>query len=321
MFRNMSVFGFVCAFALLAFTPATARVMDGQAILHQVASANTCAVTFDDGPSQFTSQLLDSLQNEGIRATFFVLGRQVERHPDIIQRMVREGHEVGSHSYSHPNFRKLNPTEQLLQLSKTTALLNELGVTPVSFRPPYGKYSAVTVELASELGMSVVLWSSDSQDWKRRPADYSQMSNVTGRPSLPGTMHGIFLFHDIRKATVEDLPRIVATLRAGGCERFVTVKEYMDSDFGEPPMYTALPPVNAPEAVVARNGSLNATHPASVAETGQEEDDLMAQNRTSTPAPDASATTATTTTEESSAAVPLARSNHPWTWLLFNSGT
>lgn len=288
--------------------------MDGQAIVHQAGNANMCALTFDDGPSQYTAQLLDSLQYENIPATFFVLGRQVERHPDLIQRMVREGHEVGSHSYSHPNFRKLNPAEQLMELSRTCALLTELGATPVNFRPPYGKYSEITVELAQSLGMSIVLWSSDSQDWKRRPVDYSQMRTVTGRPSLPGKMSGIFLFHDIRKATVEDVHRIISTLRAGGCERFVTVTEYMESDLTAPPVYTALPPANAP--VATANDALNNTlHPAPVAETGAEEDDLMAQSPLVITPPAQSA-------DSDSAAVPLARSSEPWSWFLFEkSGT
>lgn len=314
---------FICTLVLHAASPATARVLDGQAILRQAGNANLCAVTFDDGPSQFTGQLLDSLKDEDIRATFFVLGRQVERHPDLIRRMVLEGHEVGSHSYSHPNFRKLSPEEQWWQLNTTITLLNDLGVTPVSFRPPYGKYSDITTALAGELGMSIVLWSSDSQDWKRRPADYSQMRTITGRPALPGQMHGIFLFHDIRRATVEDVSRIIATLRAGGCQRFVTVREYMDSESLDTPMYTAAPPA-AEQGPVASS----APHEKNVvAETSHEEDELMAQS------PDASLHAGKTAPQNVEAlsppvaagngasSVPLARSSQPWPWSLFNSGT
>lgn len=313
---------FICALATHSPSPAAARVLDGQAIMRQAGNANMCAVTFDDGPSQYTAQLLDSLQSEGIRATFFVLGRQVERHPDLIRRMVAEGHEVGSHSYSHPNFRKLSPEEQWWQLSTTVNLLRDLGVTPLNFRPPYGKYSDITTALANDLKLSIVLWSSDSQDWKRRPADYSQMRTVTGRPALPGQMHGIFLFHDIRRATVEDISRIIATLRFGGCERFVTVQEYMDSDFIEAPMYTAVPPA-AEDGATAASGSqaLAGTHAVrgAVAETSHEEDELMAQG----PAPLAPSSPAAPQISASSSAspVPLARSSQPWPGALFNSGT
>lgn len=324
----------ICALAAHNANPAAARVLDGQAILHQAGNANMCAITFDDGPSQFTGQLLDSLQDEGIHVTFFVLGRQVERHPDLIRRMVAEGHEVGSHSYSHPNFRKLTPEEQWWQLSTTVDLLKGLGVTPVNFRPPYGKYSDMTTALAAELGLSIVLWSSDSQDWKRRPVDYSQMRTVTGRPALPGQMHGIFLFHDIRRATVEDVSRIIATLRAGGCERFVTVREYMDSDFMAPPLYTAVPPaVEDGTSAAPDTQTPTDTHVTggAVAETSHEEDELMAQSPVNT---DVSTSTKTTLTSSSPIApqvsadnadkkspVPLARSSQPWPWSLFNSGT
>lgn len=333
---SCSVFAYIFVLFFALSKPAAARVLDGQAIMHQAGNANMCAVTFDDGPSQFTGQLLDTLQAEGVRATFFVLGRQVERHPDLIQRMVREGHEVGSHSYSHPNFRKLSPAEQWWQLSRTTELLQELGANPVSFRPPYGKYSDLTTGIATDLGMSIVLWSSDSQDWKRRPVDYSQMRTTTGRPSLPGQMHGIFLFHDIRRATVEDAALIIATLRAGGCQRFVTVQEYMSGESQDAPLYAALPKDGntatdmseaQPDLGTASQNRLNPTAPVSpsgsrgFAETGPEEDDLMAQVPVGLPPMDAPSPAAI---PQSSAkdSVPLARSSQPWPWSLFNnSGT
>lgn len=322
----------ICALVMQGASPAAARILDGPAILHQAGNANMCAVTFDDGPSQFTGQLLDSLQREGIRVTFFVLGRQVERHPDLIRRMVAEGHEVGSHSYSHPNFRKLTPEEQWWQLTTTINLLTDLGARPVNFRPPYGKYSDITSALADELGLSIVLWSSDSQDWKRRPVDYSQMRTVTGRPALPGQMHGIFLFHDIRRATVEDVSRIIATLRAGGCERFVTVREYMDSDFMEAPLYTAVPPAAEDSAASADNSPLtNPVTGGAVAETSHEEDELMAQSRpvdANLPTADKAPRTSPSPTSphisagnSNESSVPLARSSQPWPWSLFNSGT
>lgn len=283
MLIHTFLFYFIALLSMTLASTAQARVMNGSAIVHQVGSLNMCAVTFDDGPSQYTAQLLDSLQQEGIPATFFVLGKQVERHPELITRMVQEGHEVGSHSYSHPNFRKLGPVAQMEELGKTTALLAELGAKPRSFRPPYGKYSDMTIALAEEMGMSIVLWSSDSQDWKRRPVDYSQMRTTTGRPSLPGQMQGVFLFHDIRKGTVDDIHHIIATLRANGCQRFVTVQEYMNADQSDELLYTGVPPVRTPSAGVppvgvqaqGPQGALNSSLPR--AETTSEEDELLAQ--------------------------------------------
>lgn len=301
MSRHIFLYSLVTLLSLCTASVAAARVMNGSAIVHQAGSLNMCALTFDDGPSQYTSQLLDSLQKEGIPATFFVLGKQVERHPDLILRMVREGHEVGSHSYSHPNFRKLGPAAQLEELARTSALLAELGARPISFRPPYGKYSDMTIALAEEMGMSIVLWSSDSQDWKRRPVDYSKMRTTTGRPSLPGEMQGVFLFHDIRKATVDDIHRIITTLRAGGCQRFVTIQDYMNADQQDERLYTAAPPVQ----IQGPQGALNSTVPA--AETTIEEDELLAQMPNDLSAtPKAPAHMATTNTADANAVKPIA---------------
>lgn len=337
MLRHLILYSFVTLLGLYTASIASARVMNGSAIVHQAGTLNMCAITFDDGPSQYTAQLLDSLQQEGIPATFFVLGKQVERHPELIMRMVREGHEVGSHSYSHANFRKIGPAAQFEELAQTSALLAELGARPLSFRPPYGKYSDMTIALAEEMGMSIVLWSSDSQDWKRRPVDYSKMRTTSGRPSLPGQMQGVFLFHDIRKATVDDIHRIVATLRAGGCQRFVTVQEYMNADQLEDRLFTSVPPVGVPQQ--GPQGTLNGNAPA--AETTTEEDELLAQVPVAVPA-NASANAPVSTSAGNPAlnmsapkvtpepasqangqlAPPMARSTQQWPWSLFtNSGT
>lgn len=290
---------------LLSAGYAQARVIDAVAIMRQPADENMCALTFDDGPGPFTAHLLDSLQAEGVHATFFVLGQQVRRHPELVQRMLAEGHEVGSHSYSHPNMRKLAPEAQFEQLDKTNQLLREIGGDPKYFRPPYGKFDKAIAAMADTMGMSIVLWSADSMDWKRRPVDYSKMASATGRPSAPGHMRGVFLFHDIHKGTVEDLPRILSDLRAGGCRRFVTISEYMLEPRREAPVLAGgeLPPspavpspeeqkVPLPGAQQAKNQKLQQEHAAIAASSGARAD------------------------------VPLARSSRPWFWPgLFRSGT
>ena len=88
---------------LLAAQSVLARVVDGNNIMDQRMSENLCAITFDDGPSRNTPQLLDMLDQYGIPATFFLLGKQAELHPGIVRRIVAEGHEIGNHSYSNPN--------------------------------------------------------------------------------------------------------------------------------------------------------------------------------------------------------------------------
>lgn len=218
----------LCGLLALAAESVPARVLDGGSIMDQRMNENLCAITFDDGPSRNTPQLLDLLNQYGIPATFFLLGKQAEQHPNLVRRIVAEGHEVGNHSFSHPNLRLLQPERKVEEIQRTDAVLRSLGAAPLFLRPPYGAFDRHTVEAAEALGLSVVLWSVDSRDWQRLPPDYAKLRNTRGYAYPPGMLRGVFLFHDTHKSTVEDLPRIIRELRAGGCQRFVTVSEYLE---------------------------------------------------------------------------------------------
>lgn len=206
---------------------ARAAVIDGNRIMDQDMGENLCALTFDDGPSHNTPALLDMLAEYKIPATFFLLGGQVVYYPALVKRMVAEGHEVGNHSWSHPNLRRLGFKEQARQIEETDSFLRSLGATPLFMRPPYGSFDDNTIKILENLGVSLMLWSMDSRDWKRLPEDYSKLRSTRGTVYDDGALRGVFLFHDTHKNTVDDLPRIIANLKAGGCERFVTVSEYL----------------------------------------------------------------------------------------------
>lgn len=195
--------------------------------MDQAMDANLCALTFDDGPSRNTPQLLDMLASYGIKATFFLLGRQVYNNPGLAQRIADEGHEVGNHSWSHPNLKILSSERQQEELGQTDALLRSLGIVPVYIRPPYGSFDDRTVAIANDMGADIILWSLDSNDWRRLPSDYAKLLSTRGTVYEDGALRGVFLFHDTHKSTVDDLPRILAHLKAGGCDRFVTVSEYL----------------------------------------------------------------------------------------------
>jgi len=203
-----------------------AEVWDGLRIYRHDAP-NVCAITFDDGPGKFTKKVLKTLKQLNIHATFFVLGIQVEKYPEIIKKIIAEGHEIASHSYSHRNFRKASDAEQYEELNKTNILLKELGTIPNFFRPPYGKYTSTTKRIVNELGLHVILWSSDSRDWNNQPYDYTSIANILGRPFKPKEARGVFLFHDTAKNTVDNLPLIIHELYMDGCRKFVTVSEYV----------------------------------------------------------------------------------------------
>ncbi|MDD2965922.1 MAG: polysaccharide deacetylase family protein [Desulfovibrionaceae bacterium] len=212
----------LCALPALA----QARIWSGAAFLDIPSlEGNMCALTFDDGPSPHTDTLLAALAEENVKATFFVLGHNVNIYPDNVRHMVAAGHEVGSHSYSHPNMRQLSQAKQAQELVNSLISLHMVGVQPRWFRPPFGNYTVPLQNFSALLGMSTALWSHDSQDWKRAEPPYDALLSITGRPSPAGQWHGVFLFHE-RARTTRDIHTIINAMRNGGCQQFVTLSEY-----------------------------------------------------------------------------------------------
>ena len=122
------------------------------------------AMTFDDGPSAtLTPKLLDLLAAHHIKATFFVLGEMVAEHPEILARAAREGHEIASHSWSHPNLAKMSQESVRSQLQRTNdAIKNATGKGPVCFRPPYGSITERQKKwIHDEYGYDIILWDMD----------------------------------------------------------------------------------------------------------------------------------------------------------------
>ncbi|WP_353112750.1 polysaccharide deacetylase family protein [Microbacterium sp.] len=178
------------------------------------------ALTFDDGPGKGTTpRLLDILKREKVHATFFVLGAQVQAHPQLVAREVKEGHEVGSHSWSHPQLTSLTPTAVREEVEKAgAAILNATGVKPVLFRPPYGARNAMVDGILKDAGYAEALWSVDTLDWKTRDAAKTVEAAAKAKPGA------IVLMHDIHATTVDAVPGVIAALRAKGYV-FVTVSE------------------------------------------------------------------------------------------------
>lgn len=173
----------------------------------RAASAQNFALTFDDGPHPVhTSALLDWLKQNRIRATFFVLGQNAERYPDLVKRMVQEGHEVGNHSWSHPNLRLMSPAKMLAEVRRAHDLITRLtGRAPALFRPPYGALSASQRRLIEkEFRYQVVLWTVDTQDWKLRNA--TQVAAVLESGTRGGS---IVLAHDIHDCILPALDQML----------------------------------------------------------------------------------------------------------------
>ncbi len=183
------------------------------------------AMTFDDGPSaKLTPKLLDLLAARHIKATFFVLGENVAEHPDIIARAAREGHEIASHSWSHPNFAKMSLEGIRSQLQRTDdAIASTAGKRPTLFRPPYGSITPHEKEwIHDQFGYDIILWDVDPDDWKR-PGPAVVRSRIL-KETRPGS---IVLSHDIHPGTIEAMPSTLDELEAKGF-KFVTVSELIN---------------------------------------------------------------------------------------------
>ena len=178
------------------------------------------ALTFDDGPSpRCTPRLLDGLQERGVCATFFVVGCQVVKDPDIVIRMAAEGHQVGNHSYDHQKLDKLSPKEAAEDMGKNNDLLCQLlGEGDYWIRPPYGLLSEAELK---EITVPVVGWSVDTEDWKSK--NTGKILDVIYREISDGD---IILLHDRYLSSVEAALQAVDHLQQQGYQ-FVTVAELL----------------------------------------------------------------------------------------------
>jgi len=151
----------------------------------------TPRLTFDDGPGEDTEALLDVLARHGVTATFFLVGERVTQNEGLVQRIVREGHELGNHSWDHPDMRTLPLDAVRAQLVSTSdAIEGAAGVRPNLFRPPYGYTSPAIEELAESLGMPTLLWDVDTGDWDR-PGVEAIGAALSGAPE-----GAVVLMHD-----------------------------------------------------------------------------------------------------------------------------
>jgi peptidoglycan-N-acetylglucosamine deacetylase len=190
------------------------------------------AMTFDDGPhTTLTPKLLDLLAAHHIKATFFVLGECVEQNPDVLRRAAREGHEIGNHSWSHPNFGKMSDEAVRSQLRRTDEIIKSVtGVRPTLLRPPYGSISARQKHwIHEEFGYQIIMWDVDPLDWKR-PGPMTVCNRIV-RETRPGS---IVLSHDIHPGTIEAMPATLDQLEAKHF-KFVTVSELLNRATPEPP--------------------------------------------------------------------------------------
>jgi nucleoside-diphosphate-sugar epimerase/peptidoglycan/xylan/chitin deacetylase (PgdA/CDA1 family) len=164
------------------------------------------AITVDDGPDPVhTPRMLDIFRDYAVKVTFFVVGGAAEQYPELVLRMKKEGHEVGSHSYSHPYFHRLSWSGAIREIGMTRWVLNRiLGEKCKLFRPPHGKLSLRSLIPAWAAGQQVVMWNVDLKDYRAAPGEVEALVNRTSFAS-----GDIILYHGINEPALKALPRVI----------------------------------------------------------------------------------------------------------------
>ncbi|WP_432722609.1 polysaccharide deacetylase family protein [Jeongeupia wiesaeckerbachi] len=212
----------------------------GTYYLEGLHNTKRIALTFDDGPSVYTTALLKVLDKHQVKATFFFLGAQLAESPEPARAALKAGHTIGNHSYDHPYLTDLSPSQLWdVQFGRTQRLIKEkLGVVPALIRPPYGFVNDSQVTLLAGKQLKLILWSIDTQDWyvAQRLGAANALYNTVLNHVHP---EAIVLMHDgggFRAGTVEAVDMLIPALKKQGYE-FVTV----DRMIGTPAYLAALP--------------------------------------------------------------------------------
>jgi peptidoglycan/xylan/chitin deacetylase (PgdA/CDA1 family) len=187
------------------------------------------ALTFDDGPHQkYTPEVLAVLKQNNIRATFFVVGKNAERYPDIIKAAYVDGHVIANHSYSHFFLTKLSDDDIEIELTKTSKIVNGMiGKYPMLFRPPYGACSDKTTKIATELGFTTVLWNDMTNDYEVSKTTPEKIADDIVGHVRRGSIIGLHDGGGNREKTVKALLLIVSELKDRGYE-FLTIPELLN---------------------------------------------------------------------------------------------
>ncbi|CAG8497015.1 11133_t:CDS:2, partial [Scutellospora calospora] len=177
-------------------------------------------LSLDDGPTDFTTQVLDFLDTQNIRVTFFVIGSNVIQHPEILQRAYKAGHQIGVHTWSHTMLTTESSEVVIAELMYTRdAIKAAIGVTPKYMRPPYGDYDDRIRDISTQLGLIPTVWDLDTNDWMSADDKTFQLSWITANftqwvsdPKLANTGH-ISLEHDLYNQTAAQIPLVVPILK------------------------------------------------------------------------------------------------------------
>jgi len=191
-------------------------------------SQKAVAITFDDGPNPiYTPQVLEIFAKAEGKATFFMIGEQMEKNPELVKEAAEQGHEIGNHTYSHPKLTELTPADCLAEIERTEQMIRELtGKKPVTFRPPYLDYNHETISVVESKGYSMIgALNLEAQDWEQPGVDHILAA------SKKSVKNGsILIFHDgygDRSQTIQAVRELVSDLKSQGYQ-LLTVSELLN---------------------------------------------------------------------------------------------
>ncbi len=228
---GLAVFGIIAGLFLTLSAVLPENDVFGRVFYNMQTTQKIVALTFDDGPNPpYTEQLLDVLKENHVSATFFLIGQNVEKHPELVKRIAAEGHQLGNHTYHHMDLLKADRKLIADEVDRTNqAIIAASGITPHLLRPPHGFRDPVVMEMMAERNLKVVEWSVMSRDWLNPGVD-----TIVERTISKVKNGSIILLHDgdgiaaqdSRAQTIEATRRIIQILSAQGY-KFVTVDEIL----------------------------------------------------------------------------------------------
>jgi peptidoglycan/xylan/chitin deacetylase (PgdA/CDA1 family) len=203
--------------------PETAKAARIEFIRRGPTEGNRVALTFDDGPTPgVTNRILDELKQRKLHATFFMIGQRIAAEPDLARRVLAEGHEIASHSFTHPNLTALPDAQVEAEIQETQDVMSELlNHRARWFRPPFGALRQSQAGLLEKRDMGIVMWSVDPSDWSQPGTE-----KIIGTILRETTAGSIILCHDTHQQTADSVGAICDGLMERGFS-FATLSELM----------------------------------------------------------------------------------------------